>query len=330
MTLTMMLVLAPLLLVGVVGAGLGIFTYRTAKRVEHGLPAAGRQVEVPGGAIHVHEQGAGPALLLIHGLGGQMLNFHCGVVERLAEQFRVVSVDRPGSGYSVRAASTPADLSTQAAALAALIDKLQLGRPVVVGHSLGGALALTLAIEHPRCVAGLVLVAPLTHLQEGVPAAFRGLMIRAPWLRKLVAWTIATPASIVGRNAVLEQVFGPDPVPREFATRGGGLLSLRPSQFLAASADIQALPDSLPRIEARYGELKVPVSILFGRDDRILDWRENGEAFVRKVPGATLQLTDGGHMLPVTNPALTARFISQAAESQLPLNSSAAASGLAN
>ena len=89
-------------------------------------------------------------------------------------------------------------------------------------------MALALALEHPQHVAGLALVAPLTHLPEGgkPPAAFRALTIATPWLRTLFAWTLAVPASIAGRRAVLEQVFGPEPVPHDFATRGGGLLAL--------------------------------------------------------------------------------------------------------
>jgi pimeloyl-ACP methyl ester carboxylesterase len=301
-----------LLLAAVTGA-LVLFTWATARKVASLVPASGRMVEVPGAALHVHEQGSGPALLLVHGLAGQLAHYTYGVAGELAQQFRVVAVDRPGSGYSTRASGTGADLSTQAAALAALIDKLQLDRPVVVGHSLGGALALTLALEHPGRVSGLALVAPLTHLPEGVPQAFEGLTVRSPLLRRAIAWTLAVPASIKDSAAVLAEVFGPEAVPRDFPIRGGGLLSLRPSAYLSASSDLQALPITLPALEQDYGGLRIPVSVLFGRDDRILDWTANGQALVDKVPGARLELVEGGHMLPLTQPALTADFIRRAA-----------------
>jgi pimeloyl-ACP methyl ester carboxylesterase len=296
--------------------GMAFFTYHTAKRVQVALPPAGGFVEVPGATLHVRDQGKGPAILLIHGLAGQMGHYAYGVADQLAGQFRVITVDRPGSGYSVRHDSTAADLSTQAAALAALIRKLQLGRTMVVGHSLGGAVALTLALEHPDLVAGLALLAPLTHLPDGngVPGAFSALTISSPPLRNLFAWTVATPGSIARREAILEQVFGPDEVPHDFGTRGGGLLGLRPSHFVAASADLQALPEHLPAISSRYAELRAPLSVLFARGDRILNWKKNGRALVDKVPGATLELVDGGHMLPVTHPQLTVRFIRNAAE----------------
>jgi pimeloyl-ACP methyl ester carboxylesterase len=299
-----------------VAAALALFTRRTARRIEAYLPPAGRFIDVPGARLHVREQGSGQPLLLVHGLAGQMAHFSYGVLDRLAEDYRVVIVDRPGSGYSTRDAATGAHLSAQAGALSALINTLQLERPLVVGHSLGGAVALTLALEHPNNVGALALVAPLTHTPEGVPAVFRGLTIRSRFVRKLVAWTLATPAAIATSSKTLAQVFGPEPVPADFATKGGGLHSLRPGQFLSASGDLQALPESMPALEARYGELKIPVSVLFGRGDRILDWKANGQALVEKVRGATLKLVGGGHMLPITQPELTADFIRDAARAQ--------------
>jgi len=205
--MTVLLVL--LFVVAAIGGSLVFLTVRMARKVEAALPPVGRFVDVPGARLHVVERGQGPTLLMVHGLGGQLGHFTYGIVDQLATQYRVVAVDRPGSGYSVRAPGASAALGAQADALAALIDRLQLGRPVVVGHSLGGAVALALAQRHPQRVAGLALVAPLTHLVQGVPAAFSGLVIAKPWLRTLVAWTLAVPVSIVIRDKVLGLVRHP-------------------------------------------------------------------------------------------------------------------------
>lgn len=300
----------------VLAAILVLFSAWTARKVQSVLPPKGRFVDVPGARLHIREFGEArvgePAILMIHGLAGQLSHYTYGVVGRLAERHRIVVVDRPGSGYSTRAPDTSADLSAQAASMAALIRTLGPGQAFVVGHSLGGAVALTLALEHPRQVAGLALLAPLTHMRDDVPPVFKGLAIESPFVRKLVAWTLAIPASVKNSAATLEAVFGPEAVPRDFATKGGGLLSLRPSTFLSASADMQALPAHLPLVQARYGELRLPVHVLYGKDDRILDWKANGQALVDKVPGAKLELVEGGHMLPVTQAALSARFIEEA------------------
>jgi pimeloyl-ACP methyl ester carboxylesterase len=305
--------LALLSLVLAVGAGLLLFTIHTVRQVEATLPAAGRFIDVPGARLHVVERGQGPALLLVHGLAGQLCHFTFGIVDELATQYRVVAVDRPGSGYSVRSSGASAALGAQADVLAALIDQLGLKRPLVVGHSLGGAVALALAQRHPERVAGLVLLAPLTHPVREISPVFRGINIAQPWKRILVAWTLAVPFGIAKRDEVLNMVFGPESVPSDFATRGGGMLGLRPSHFVAACTDLAAIPTDLEGMTQRYATMRLPVSIIYGRDDRILNPREQGEALAAKLPGAKFTLIDGGHMLPVTAPGVIAQFIREAA-----------------
>jgi pimeloyl-ACP methyl ester carboxylesterase len=309
----MIILLIAVLLVLAVAGGLLLFTVHTVRRVEAALPPAGRFVDVPGGRLHVVDRGQGPALLLVHGLAGQLCHFTYGIVDQLATEYRVVAVDRPGSGYSVRTPAASAALGAQADTLAALIETLKLGRVVVVGHSLGGAVALALAQRHPERVAGLALLAPLTHPVRGVPAVFKGLMITRSWMRTLVAWTLAVPVSIANREPMLDMLFGPDAVPGDFATRGGGLLGLRPSHFIAACTDLAAAPQDLPGMVNRYDTTRLPVSILYGRGDRILNPRDQGEALAAKLPGAELTLIAGGHMLPITVPDRVAQFIRELA-----------------
>jgi pimeloyl-ACP methyl ester carboxylesterase len=294
-------------------AALVLFTEVTVRRVEAALPPRGRFVDMPGGRLHVVERGQGPALLLVHGLAGQLCHFTYDLVDRLAEQYRVVAVDRPGSGYSLREPGASAALSAQADMLSALIERLQLGRPLLVGHSMGGAVALVLAQRHPERVSGLALIAPLTHPVQEVHSAFNGLKIARPWVRRVAAWTLAVPLSIVRRGEVLRVLFHPEAVPSDFATRGGGLLSLRPSHFQAACADLVAIPQDLPGMVQGYGAMRLPVSILYGRGDRILDPQEQGDVLAAKLPGAMLTMVEGGHMLPITMPERCAQFIREAA-----------------
>jgi pimeloyl-ACP methyl ester carboxylesterase len=311
----MMIFLLVIAAIAAVACALALFTARTARQVEAALPPVGRFFDLPGGRLHVVERGQGPAILLVHGLAGQLGHFTYGVVDELAKHYRVVAVDRPGSGYSERVPGASAGLCAQADTLAALIDTLHLGRPLVVGHSLGGAVALALAQKHPERVAGLALVAPLTHITQSVPAMFKGLVIAKPWMRTLVAWTLAVPLSLAKRDKMLTLLFAPDTAPRDFATRGGALLALRPSHFIAACADLVAIPEDLPQMMQRYGTMQLPVSILYGRSDPILDPQDQGERLADTLPGAKLTLTEGGHMLPITAPERTAQFIRAAAAS---------------
>ncbi len=290
-------------------AGLFLFTWFISKRVTLGLPPEGSFINIRGTKVHYLEQGQGPTILMIHGLNGVAQHFGYQVLGELAKDHRVIAIDRPGSGYSVRHKRSSAALDVQADIVAGVIDTLELGKPLIVGHSLGGAVALATALRYPDKVAGLALIAPLTHMPREISKAFAALGIPYLWLRKLVGWTLAIPLSIRNRAKVLDVVFGPESAPADFGLRGGGLLSMRPSHFVAASTDLQALPLALPAMQRSYGSLKLPVAVLYGRGDRILDPQEQGQALVDALPGAQLELIDGGHMLPITQPEATSALI---------------------
>jgi hypothetical protein len=83
---------------------------------------------------------------------------------------------------------------------------------------------IALALDDPEQVGGLALIAPVTHQAEQVPPPFDGLAIGSPLLRRLIAWTAATPLSIANRERALTTLFGPR-VPDDFATRGGGAIA---------------------------------------------------------------------------------------------------------
>ena len=83
---------------------------------------------------------------------------------------------------------------------------------------------------------------------------------------------------------------------------------------MGTSTDFCALEHQLAPQAARYGELRLPVHVLYGDGDCLLDWQAHGQALADKVPQARLQVVAGaGHMLPITQPALTAEFLRRAA-----------------
>jgi pimeloyl-ACP methyl ester carboxylesterase len=300
--------------IAALGAGLAVFTLLLRGRVEAAVPPLGRFVHVGKTRLHVVERGSGPTLVLVHGLGAQLRNFTYALTERLEPHFHLICVDRPGCGYSTRPAGVSASLTGQADTIADLLASLGVRQAIIVGHSYGGAVALALALNRPECVRGLALIAPLTRLQGEPPAVFRDLVIRSRLLRKLIAWTLAAPLSMAKGGKILERVFHPDPVPADFATTVGGLLALRPQQFFAASSDLVGVDRELPPLVARYPSIRVPVGILFGRGDEILSYHEHGIAMQAKIPGLTVSLIDGGHMLPLAAPDLTAQWISELAD----------------
>ena len=299
-------VIAAAVFIGVSAVLWGFSRWMT-RRIEASVPGNGRFVEVNGERFHYVDEGKGPPLVMIHGLMGSSRNLTYALSGQLREQFRVITLDRPGSGYSTRHKRTAADLPAQARQVAAFLHTLGLDKPLVLGHSLGGAIALALALDHPDAVSGLVLVAPLTHPQPTLPVVFWSLAVRPAWLRRWVAHTLTVPIGLLTRRAVVKGVFAPDPAPEDFATRGGGLLGMRPDNFYAASSEIALVNNDLPGMVKRYPQLTLPIGLIYGAQDRVLDFRTHGQALADKVPGLKLQVVEGrGHMLPIT---ATARVV---------------------
>ncbi|KVV36886.1 alpha/beta hydrolase [Burkholderia territorii] len=302
-------------LLGVVAvlAALALFSGYVARRVTRAFPPEGRFVDIGGDHIHYVEYGSGPPLVFVHGLAGQWRNFAYLPLTRLAQHHRVIFVDRPGAGRSLRGTSSQANVFAQARTIAAFIDALKLDRPVLVGHSLGGAIALAVGLNHPERVSRLALIAPLSHEQTEPPAPFKPLMLPSPLVRRFVSWTFAIPLTILTGRKAVNQVFAPEAVPRDFPVKGGGLLGLRPHVFYATATDLLSAPVDLPAMERRYTELSLPVDVLYGRADPILNWRTHGEALAQKSARVRLKVVEGGHMLPVTIPDATADWLLEVA-----------------
>lgn len=290
-----------------VGGGLALWTALAATASEALVPADGDFVDVPGGRLHyVDTGGDGPVLVLLHGLYGQLRNFSYALTGELADH-RLILVDRPGWGHSSVDGRHP-PIEEQARMVADLIDALGLDRPLLVGHSMGGAVALALALNHPGKIRGLALISPLTRPLQHIPAIYRGNTPPAP-LRGLAAWTVGVPLTTLTGPAVARQVFAPDPVPMDFGTRGGGLVALRPASYQAGAFEIDDANRAVGSLVPRYRAISLPVAILYGRDDQLLDPARQGQRTADDIPGATLTMIAGGHMIPVTHPGETAAWL---------------------
>ena len=150
--------LAPVLLGSAAALGGAVIYNRwQARDAERQYPPIGRFLDVDGVRLHYIERGQGDPLVLIHGNGTMIQDFTVsGLVDRLADRYRVIVIDRPGYGYSSR----PRRLWTPYAHARLFREALaQLGveQAVVYGHSWGTLVAMALALEFPSLVRGLVL-----------------------------------------------------------------------------------------------------------------------------------------------------------------------------
>ena len=100
-----------------------------------------------------------PSLVLLHGLMGSAGTF-APLMQALGEDQHVIALDLPGSGLSERREDIDPSLAANARCVGRFLDALQLDRPIVLGHSHGGAVALFLAATRPNLLQSLVLFAP--------------------------------------------------------------------------------------------------------------------------------------------------------------------------
>jgi pimeloyl-ACP methyl ester carboxylesterase len=128
-----------------------------ARRFPAGTEFTARYVTIEGTRIRYIDAGRGPAVLFLHGLGASMYAWRKNLAPTLGAGFRVIALDHRGFGFSDKP-PTGYDNAAYARLTVALLDSLHLADAVLVGHSMGGAIAVEVALEHPARVRGLVLI----------------------------------------------------------------------------------------------------------------------------------------------------------------------------
>lgn len=286
-----------LLALSAVGSAIGAWLIARAH------PPVGSFVAVDGGRLHVVDldQRARRAtddipVVLLHGASGNLEEMRLALGETLARTHRVILVDRPGHGWSGRPADG-ASPARQAEMISEMLGRLGIARAVIVAHSFAGAVATAMALDDPARVAGLVLLAPVSHPWPG-GIAWYYTVAALPLIGPLFARTVALPAGLILAQPVAAAVFAPQPVPEGYVARTGILLVLRPRNFLANARDVVGIRAFVTAQALRYAGITAPMVIMHGTADTVVSARVHARRLADAVPHAKLVLLDGiGHML---------------------------------
>jgi pimeloyl-ACP methyl ester carboxylesterase len=250
-----------------------------------------RDVTARGVRTRVLEAGRedAPALVLIHGFLESRRTWD-DLIDDLAERFHVIAPDLPGFGESEK--PNPAryayGIESHAEAIADLIAAFGVGRASVVGHAMGGAIAMTLAATHPELVQRLVLEDPLAY---PVPPSFRARVALAPIVGGLLF------KQLLGRS-LFRSYF------REELLRPGADVPLEridwhfdcfnsPSSRESAYAVMRAVLDTRP-VVARISRITAETLVIWGRDDHLYP-ASGANRLARELPHAKLEIMDTGH-----------------------------------
>jgi pimeloyl-ACP methyl ester carboxylesterase len=257
---------------------------RSVDRVVRDVTARGVRMRVL-----VAGEGNGPALVLVHDFLVSHLQFD-DVIDTLAERFHVIAPDLPGFGESEK--PSPAryayGIETFTEAVADLIAAFGVGRAHVVGQSMGAAVAITLAAEHPELVQRLVLEDALCYpfpmtlgMRLPLLPVVGGILFKQLYGRGMF------------RKTFRETVFRADAaVPLSRIDRYYDLFNA-PSARESAHAVLRAVLDARP-VVARLTRITAPTLVVWGRDDSILPVA-GAQRLAREIPGAKLEIMDAGH-----------------------------------
>ncbi len=264
--------------------------------VNGSYPPIGKIVKAGGLGVHAWESGSGRPVIMIHGAGGNLRDFTYDVAPMIAQNYRAIAFDRPGFGYTDRPAERGGDPAVQARVLAAAAREMGAEKPILVGHSLGAAIAMAWALAEPDNVAGVVSVSGAV----------------MPWSdRPMLAELIGLDEVLIGyyfdylsgglEDGTIERFiarnFRPQTPPPGYIQAVGIPLALRPGSIEANKQDIASLNTALRRQAPDYARLTMPVEVVSGAADPIIRPTSQPIPFSQRLGNARLTLLDNiGHM----------------------------------
>jgi pimeloyl-ACP methyl ester carboxylesterase len=241
-------------------------------------------------ALHVEDRGSGePPLLLVHGYTGSSLDW-TDVHDALAAERRVVAYDHRGHGRS----SHPGEYSFDRLDddLVGVVDALGLDDFHLLGHSMGGVIALRHVLAHAGRVRSLIL------MDTGAEAIGKALSDTLPAVVELGRTEGMAAVFALGREMMAGALAGDD-------ARKAELLARVEEKF--GQLDVEAFDafgqelGRYPSLVARLGEIDRPTTVLVGEDDTML--RGSAEVLAEGITGAELVVLPGGHSPQEDDPA---------------------------
>jgi pimeloyl-ACP methyl ester carboxylesterase len=258
------------------------------------------------GTLRIHyieRPGSGTPVVLIHGLPGTAEDFN--KVAPLLAGHRTIAFDRPGFGYS---GDGYAKFDRQIATLDSLLGALHVSRPILVGHSYGGTLALAFAERHPAEVAGLVLVDAAAAGQHlGGYDKFQAHLVKVlqlPVIHQIANATFAQLLTTVSVKQGDEQAFHPHTIVPAHERRLLEINSTR-GNLEAFAGEQLAANGVIDGVDKHLATVDVPAVVIQGADDQVVK-PVHGRRLAATLPEARLEIVSGGHMAPYTHPAAIA------------------------
>ena len=255
--------------------------------------------EINGFEMYYEVNGAGPALVMIHGgLGGgegcwPLMLYHSTALSRF---FQVIAYDRRAAGRS----ATPEDgysIANYAADLRALLEHLEIDRANILGSSAGGPIALQFALDYPQLARTLLLINTMTYAQEAERAVRQRELDGMKQVEAAAGKEAAVEAGIMARWPGLKETN-----PERFEKLRAGNLE----QYDGIVKTIQSYLDIGDALESRLSELKMPTLIIHGDADSRINV-DCGRQLQQGIAGSNLHIIPRAEHGLLTNESIQTR-----------------------
>jgi pimeloyl-ACP methyl ester carboxylesterase len=288
--------------IGAAGAaaaiGAAAFNTLRARRAEEANPPLGEFIELDDVRLHYLEKGEGPLVVLLHGNATMIEDWTAsGVLDALAKTNRVIAFDRPGFGHSTRPCSTIWTPAAQARLIAAALLQKGEGPATIVGHSFGTLVAVELGLNHRQAVRSLVLIGGYYYPSVRLDAVL-GSPPAIPVIGDAMRYTVSPLLGAAMQRGLEKQIFGPAPVSAGWEAGFPFAMTLRPSQIRASAAEAALMVPAAASLEARLGDLDLPVTIIAGDGDKVVTTSDQSQRLADALPQSTLLvIEEAGHMV---------------------------------
>lgn len=289
--LKVLIALAALVLFAGFAAGFLYTTWKTSQ-FEASFPNIGSRTDIGGYALNSVDLPPGPTadlppIVFIHGASGNLRDQFFAFKPPLEGRARLIFVDRPGYGYSDRGGPENDTPAGQADAIALLLDRKGIDRAIIVGHSLGGAIAASFGVRHPDRTIGLLFLSAATHPWNGGVDWYYDLAAM-PVVGTIFRHAILLPVGLGRIQSGSRAVFAPNPMPDDYVAETLPGMILRPGAFYANARDVSGLNAFVRAMAGRYSEIRAPAVIITGDSDDIVAEEIHSVGLKRDIPKAEL------------------------------------------